>query len=317
MNLGIITNPLAGRNRSRPVILDSRADLAGVPMVVFSDEADLAGQIAAMIDRGVSELVVDGGDGTVAASISALFRMGETRPLPRLVLVPSGTTNLVAAKLGIRGPRHSVISRLLKAAPRQLDEQTLVRSPVEVDRGGGIPQLHGFLVGLGAFHSGTTSAQRGARCFRLRSGAAVAFGLASALWRGLAGDERERFLAGDSISLEVDRTPEPGDRRLLVLVSSFDSLMLGLRPFWGAGSRSLNWLSVKAHPRALGRALPRVLAGRPARWMDEAGYRSGRANALRLQTDRPFILDGEVVAPSPSGILDIRSARPLRFLRLA
>lgn len=317
MKLGIITNPLACRNRSRPAIQESRAALPDIPMVVFRGEGDLADRVAGMIDRGVSDLVIDGGDGTVAAAISALFRIGGTRVLPRLVLVPSGTTNLVAAKLGTRGPRRTVISRLMQAAPGSLDEQTLVRSPVEVDRGSGTAQLHGFLFGLGAFHAGTTSAQRQVRQFRLRSGAAVALGLASALWRGLAGKEREHFLAGDPIALEVDRAPEPGERRLLVLVSSFDSLTLGLRPFWGAGSRSLNWLSVKAHPRALARALPRILAGRPARWMDEAGYRSGRADVVRLQTDRPFILDGEVIAPSPSGILDIRSAQPLRFLRLA
>lgn len=315
MRLGVVSNPLARRNLRNGVVAASAASLQ-IPVSIFRAGAELEDDLRRMIADGVTDLVVDGGDGTVTAVVSGLLRMRPDLEPPRLILVPSGTTNLVASRLGDSGDRSTLFARLRGMTPTQFDACTRIQAPMQIDRGGGSPLLHGFLAGLGAFHAGTLRAQSRIRQLGLRDGAAVALGLAAGLWQTVFGSHRSVAFSGEPMSLTVDRIGEPGERRVLLLVSVLDRLSMGLRPFWGSGSQSLRWLSVQAHPKALLRALPRVLSGRPARWMEAAGYRSGRADVLDIGCDLPFVLDGEFVNPGASGAIRICTARPLRFLRL-
>ena len=92
-------------------------------------------------------------------------------------------------------------------------------------------------------------------------------------------------------------------RRFLLLATTLDRLMLGLRPFWGDGRGAVRWLDVQAPPRRLAAALWAGGRGRPEPWMAAAGYNSGRAERLRVAMDEPFVLDGEVFEPGPGGVL--------------
>ena len=316
VRLGVVSNPEARRNQTDHVLWRALQARPEIPRISYRGDGDLAPALAEMARAGVTDLVVDGGDGTVVAAVSAALRVSEFAILPRLTIVPSGMTNLIAAEIGAKTPREGVIDRLLGSSAASLDAATVTHAPMRIARGDGLPLLHGFLLGAAAFHRGTLLSWERVHPLGATQSAAAGLGILANVWRAAFGGDRKAFLAGDPIRVEVDGAPLPGDRRFLLLLSTLDRLVLRLHPFWGSGAGGIRWLDIVAPPKHLLRALPRVLLRRPAPWMEAAGYRSGRAARLRLETERPFILDGEVIEPGPSGIIEIAIERPFRFLRL-
>lgn len=316
VRLGVITNPDARRNRTDHAILRALATRPEIPRISYRGDGDLAVSLAEMARGGITDLVVDGGDGTVVAAVSAALRVPEFVRLPRLAVVPSGMTNLIAAEIGVTAPRDAVIDRLLAASAAALEAATVTHAPMRIERGG-LPPLHGFLFGAAAFHRGTILSWERVHPLGATQHAAAGLGILANIWRAVFGADRRAFLDGDAIRVSVDGMRLPGERRFLLLLSTLDRLVLGLHPFWGQGEGGIRWLDVTAPPAQLFRALPRALLGRPAAWMEPAGYRSGRASRIRLETDRPFIVDGEVIEPGPDGIVEIVIERPFRFLRLS
>lgn len=314
--IGVVTNPDARRNRTDHVLWRALQSRPEIPRIAYRGDDDLAGGLAEMARAGVTDIVVDGGDGTVVAVVSAALRVAEFARLPRLAVVPSGMTNLIADEMGVAVPRREVIDRLLATSAAALDAATVTHAPMRIERGAGLPDLHGFLLGGAAFHRGTLLSWERVHPLGATQHAAAGLGILANIWRAAFGADRKAFLAGDPIRVEVDGAPMPSDRQFLVLLSTLDRLVLRLHPFWGDGNGGIRWLSVSAPPQRLLRALPRVLLGRPARWMEDAGYRSGRASRIRLVTSRPVVLDGEIIEPGPAGAFEITIERPFRFLRL-
>ncbi|WP_119418081.1 diacylglycerol kinase family protein [Desertibaculum subflavum] len=317
VRIGVITNPDARRNRTDHAVLRALEQRPEIPRISYRGEGDLAASLGEMARGGITDLVVDGGDGTVVAAVSAALRVPEFARLPRLVVVPSGMTNLIAAEIGATAPRDAVIDRLLTASAATLEAATVTHAPMRIERGDALPPLHGFLLGAAAFHRGTLLSWERVHRLGATQHAAAGLGILANVWRAIFGADRQIFLNGDAMQVTVNGAHLPGERRFLLLLSTLDRLVLGLRPFWGDGDGGIRWLDVTAPPVRVFRALPRVLFGRPSPWMEAAGYRSGRADRIRLDTASPFIVDGEVVEPGPGGFVDITIERPFRFLRLS
>lgn len=315
VRLAVITNPASGRNRKDPVVERALARRPGVPLVRTGDD-DLTAQVAALASQGATDLIVDGGDGTVASVVSAVLRLPAKVPRPRLVLLPSGTTNLVARQLGVAGRPRDAIERILEAPAEALQASTVWHSPLQIEREGEDEVLRGFLFGAAAFREGTLLTRRQVNARGLTQLPGIVGGIAANLLRAALGPDRRDFLAGEPITVEVDGVRLPGDRQFLLLLTALDRLLPWLSPFWGDGSGPIRWLNVAAPPSRLIRALPRVLRGKPAPWMAAAGYRSGKTGQLLVRTEAPLVLDGEVVQPGAAGRIAVRPAPPLAFLRL-
>lgn len=316
VRLAVVTNPAAGRNRKDPAIEPALARHPEIPRLVYRGGADLGAEVAALAAQGATDLIVDGGDGTVSAVTSAVLRLPPDVTRPRLVLLPSGTTNLVALRLGVTSPRDQAIDRILKAPAEGLRAQTIWQSPLQIEREGESEVLHGFLLGAAAFLEGTLLTRRRVNAIGLTRQMGIVGGIAASAFRATYGRGRRAFLGGEPIAVEVDGERLPGDRQFLLLLTALDRLLPWLSPFWGDGDGPIRWLNVGAPASAVIRALPRVLRGRPAPWMEASGYRSGRAGCLELRTHRPFVLDGEVVHPGAVGRVTVRPAPRIAFLRL-
>lgn len=100
--IGVVVNPLAGRNRGRT----DRADRLGTVLgshgwvretASLEHLADVAEECRA---RAVDVLGVCGGDGTLARTLSALVRAYGGQALPRIVPLRAGTMNTVARAIG-------------------------------------------------------------------------------------------------------------------------------------------------------------------------------------------------------------------------
>ena len=126
----------------------------------------------------------------------------------------------------------------------------------------------------------------------------------------LAGGPRSRWRAGETMSLALDEAETTHRPMFLVLASTLERLPLGLKPV-GPPAGGLRILSVEAPPQALPRALPPLLTGAPAPWLDAAGYRRRKTSSFRLDLDTRFVLDGEAFA---GGALRVSEGAPVDFV---
>ena len=311
--VGIIGNPLSragGKDRAR-----FGAAAAGLPRAEPATRAELRDALRDFAARGVDLLAVQGGDGTLREVLSALPSGYGDAPAPEIAVLAAGKTNLAARALGSAGMGEAALRRLLDAAERRALKRRSV--PVlEVSRpdlDGGAP-LRGLLFGAAAFTEGKKLAEVRLHRHGVHDGAAVALALAGiALRAGL--DRGHALRAGVPMAVAPDGHPQREGRRFLLLATTLDRLMLGLRPFWGEGRGAVRWLDVLAPPRRLAAALWAGARGRPRPWMPSAGYLSGRAERLRVALNGPFVLDGEVFEPGPQGLL-LRAPDRIAFVSL-
>jgi hypothetical protein len=307
--VGIISNPLSRAGREDRARFGAVA--AGLPHAEPASRAELRDALREFAAREVDLLAVQGGDGTLREVLTALPGAGfGDDATPAIAVLSAGKTNLAARVLGSAGTGEAALLRLMDADGRGALRRRSV--PVlEVSRPGlpgEAPPLRGLLFGAAAFTEGKLLADRRLHRRGVYDGAAVALALAGiALRAGL--DRGHALRAGVPMAVAPDDGPKREGRRFLLLATTLDRLMLGLRPFWGEGRGAVRWLDILAPPRRLAAALWAGARGRPRPWMGSAGYLSGRAERLRVAMEGPFVLDGEVFEPGPEGLLLSAPAR--------
>ncbi len=305
--IGLIRNPASRRN------LKGRAS-APASVLIREPEtvADVPAALAELRDAGVTLLAVDGGDGAVREVLTALRQVWPEPP--SLAVISSGRTNVVAADVGVRGPRGTALARLQAAADAgRLLNRT--RSPLSVDwREEDRGSLVGFVFGTAAYRRATELARPRTAGAGAKGGAAVAFTVAAAAAKSLIGAESDAWLSGEPVGLSIDEADCSSGARFLMAATTLERLTAGVWPFWSYGGSHLKYLDVGGRPQRLARALPGALRGRPRPWFDAAGYRSGGATTIDLRLQHPFVLDGELFDPGPDGRLRLTAGAPLTFV---
>lgn len=303
MRIGVLHNPKARRNRDGLVRLDPPDDvrIAEIP------SADVLPQVLAdFAGRQLDLLVIDGGDGTVRDVLSRLPEAFGGR-VPRLAVLPSGKTNVLAKDLGARPGwtlRHAIDAarsnraRIRSRAPMEVVWRDTPRAP-----------LRGFVFGAGVYVRATALAQ-GAHRRGLFDSVAVAVTLAGVVARTLAGSAKDPWRAGEPLSLALDDGPAREGARLLVLGSTIERLPLGLRPF-GRPRAGLKLLEVDAPPKSLAAAIPVVASGCDGAWLARRGYRRADVQRFHLDLDGDFVLDGEIY---PGGRITVSTGHPFEFV---
>lgn len=256
-------------------------------------------------------LVVMGGDGTLQATLTVLLQE-QADALPRLLVVPGGTTNMSAADLGARLKPEAAL-RALSAwlqgegpAPKAV-ERAVLRVDGETSLG---PQF-GMFFGTGAILSGVRYFHQQIRPTGLRGtlGPALAFGR---LLLSLLRNKPHPLLPVMSAHLSTEGADWKNDW-LLVLASTLDRLLIGCRPYWGSEQAPVHFTAVMHRPRRLVRVLPSLLCGRGAAVAHEHdGYISRNLNTLKMSGAKDFVLDGELFQPREP--IRLSSTPPLHFL---
>ncbi len=302
--VGFIGNPRSRHNAGGG--LDAAlAGFGDLPQAQPRSADELAEALREFRRREVRVLAVSGGDGTIREILTALPQVYGDDP-PDLALLPAGKTNLAARVVGVAGRRHrnvpAELTRLLDGARRRTLRR--IECPVLDVAWRDAPErrIRGFLFGAAGFAAGTRLANSHVHRVGIANAAAVALSIAAMTGSVLFGRERRALMDGDAMRLQIDGGWQRAGRHFLTLATTLDSLVLNIRPFWGEGGAPLRWLDIPAPPPRLATALLPTLLGRPRPWMIEAGYASGRARAIDIELDRPFIVDGEAFEPGPRGI---------------
>ena len=303
MRVGVVRNPMSHANIGRA---DSSSTPDAVLLVEPATTEALEQDLQAFAQCGVSLLVIDGGDGTIRDVLSLASRaFGENMPL--IALIPSGKTNVLAIDLGV--PNDWTLDKAMAAA-RSETAVIKHRAPLEVRWDDGRPSLRGFVFGLGAFVRATSLAQNVHKAGAFHS-IAVAMSVLGALVGTVMGGKRDQWRAGVPLCLAIDGEETRTADRFIVLATTLKRLPFGVKPF-GPPREGLKFLDVDAPPRGLPGAFPALLAGKDAAWSPRNGYRRGDASRLRITTDQPLVVDGDVYEGGCG--VTVTLAPTLRFL---
>jgi hypothetical protein len=318
MHVGILHNPLSGRNRWKPDLFQEI--LSRYPEVQCAEvhtPANILEALKTFAKGQVNCLVVNGGDGTIQATMGALFHHRPFSTLPRLAVLPAGTSNLIAGDVGLGKFEPNTLDRFLAIAQSSTPNLSIETRPILRIR---FPEerepLYGMFFGAGVIYHGAQlglqTKQSIGRLGEWGAGLIVLkflLALATGSRKGL-NPITVRVAAGESAPLQHEY--------LVLMVTTLNRLFLGMRPFWSKMVGPLRYTSMRIPYCYLWRVLPALLRGNshPLATANH-GYISENLSEIRLAFNGGFVLDGEVYTASDHEeplILD--SPGELSFLRL-
>ncbi len=318
IRIGVVGNPLSRQNLRQMDAI--RAVVSRHPAVLYRelhDRADNATAIRDLAEAGVEMVAISGGDGTVQGLLSEMINSSRFATLPKIAVLPSGMTNLIAADVGLAGAPAVSLARLLEAAAAGETLREARRRVITMRHAADAPPAHGFFLGTAAFYRATMLSRDEVHRLGVQKSLAAGLSLFWFLLRALIGSRKadDPLHRGEQMEVRTDGAALPGPQQFLVLCTTLDRLILGLMPFWGDGKGGLRYTSIAFPLRRFGLALIPILRGRPRRWMTEAGYRSGRVGEVSLATDCPIVMDGEIFPAARAVPVLLRADHEVTFVQ--
>ena len=131
MHVGILHNPLSGRNRRKPNLFQEI--LSRYPEVQCAEvhtPANILEALKTFAQGQVNCLVLNAGDGTIQATMGALFHHRPFAVLPRLAVLPGGTSNLIAGDVGLGKWEPNILDRFLAETQSSTPNLSIESRPI-------------------------------------------------------------------------------------------------------------------------------------------------------------------------------------------
>ena len=285
--VAVLTNIHSSFNRRH--LNDVRAKLGGdrVRHLQCEDLDQMRACVPELDASNCDVLAINGGDGTVHLTLTAMIGLGITPPV--LALLPGGTTNMTAHDINGRRMRFdAALNRFLDAAAAGTPPAP---KPVVQVRDNDRIQL-GFAFGMGAIIRGIQYCHEQVYSAGIGDEWASGVAVARAAWGIVRRDPV--FADGVPLSLDVDGRRSTSLASIF-LVSTLARLLMGIHPFWGTGRGALSTTLVEENARHFLRAFPALLRGRPNSHLTEAGgYTSWQADRVEVAGRGQYTIDGEI-----------------------
>lgn len=313
LQVGVLTNPHSGGNKKGGrAIHDVLAKSPDTVHLEAYEPESITGALSKFALLGIDLIIINGGDGTIQATLTSLGNNDFFDSPPLLALLRSGTTSMLSRDIGIPGTPAVALQSILEWANCPNTNFSVLARPVLRIQRFGQPPLFGMFFGAGLIC-------RGIKLFHSKDNPMG--------WRGqlmptitmirlllsilLKGRDKTTTL---SSSISIDRrAPQAGEVHLL-LASTLERLFLGMRPYWGKDEGPVHFTAIKTEPRYLLSVLFSLFRSHKSRYAIPAnGYLSHNVNELQLDMEGDFTLDGELYDVS-EGKIAITPAGPIRFL---
>jgi diacylglycerol kinase (ATP) len=318
--IGVISNPLSGGNRRRGLdgIRRRLQDCPEIPHREVRTAGDVQAALTEFSRQGLNLVVVNSGDGTIQAVLTALFVQRPFGTLPLLALLNGGTTNMTHKNLGLNGRPGDALERLVAWAHHG-DGRAVIQpcAVLKVQHPSHPQPLYGMFFGGACIFKGIQFFH--ARVTRLRLSGDPAHLLIMARFLTALARRDHAIVSPVALGMDADRQLFRRQDCLLLLITTLDSLILGLRPFWHAAEGPLRLTAVNAKPRHLLRALPALINGRANRYAEPGnGYLSCSTRKIWLDIGGGgFAIDGELFSADPrKGPILVEDGGAAEFLRL-
>jgi diacylglycerol kinase family enzyme len=316
--IGVLINPLSGNNRNG---LDTiRKIIADFPRGLQRDvqtPEDIRSALEYFARKNVNLVAVCGGDGTVQAVLTALFRYRHFESLPLLALLQGGTANMLSKDLGLRGSRKKALRRLMHWSMSGDDKAYIQQRPVlRVSTAGNQEPLYGLFFGAGAIYQGIRFFHEKVKTWGLRG--ELAHLLILGRYLAALATKSRNVVNPIPINIAWDQHQSKPEDYLLVLISTLERVILGLRPCWGTEDGPLQFTAVGSRPRHLLPTIFQLVFKRDNRYpKSKNGYISHNVHKVQLDLQSGFTLDGELYFPDPRlGPVVVEEGGQASFLRL-
>jgi hypothetical protein len=318
--VALLSNPSSTGNRTiLPRIRSfcaSRSDIFHYEV----EDIDQIGEALKSIARiRPSVLVINGGDGTVQATLTELYQgdhFGSKRP--PVAVLPNGKTNLIALDLGAEGDPLVALDRVLELAKSEMAPHLVERELISLTEGD-----HGRRPVLGMFLGGAGLADTILYCrhkiypLGLPNGLSHVIAGFAVLLSMIFGIRGRHFPpVPNPVRVSLIRDGEANQRFAFLIVTTLEKLLLGNKV--GQGHLpGLKLMAVDQSARALIKAIWAGLVGRLGKGT-LTGVHVGQGDMIRIESDRTsVILDGETFSATRGHPIVLRSTAPVSFLRLA
>jgi diacylglycerol kinase (ATP) len=312
---GVIINPKAGRENGKGLALaDKLTRNRTIPIGLLRDFRELENMLASFARNGVNEIYVSSGDGTIQAIQTLLAEKNLFPNLPRLCLLPHGTTNMTAADLGFRHKSIEAQAVFIESHAREdLRSRPTLRIINPLDGN----TRHGMFLGVGAVAEATLYCQRAFNDKGVKGSWATFAVLGSAalkttFLRANATDPN-RFDRPHPITVRKGDGTVCNGQQLLVLVSTLEKLILGARPFWGNKTGPIRATVFPYPVPSVVRWLLPVLYGSNRRRGPPGTY-SFSTDRFEIESSSIFVLDGEFFEGPATGALKIESGPVFTYI---
>ncbi|MBI2897078.1 MAG: hypothetical protein HYY06_26205 [Deltaproteobacteria bacterium] len=307
-SIAVLCNPRARGAARDPMLPDRLRRITGhlgLVKVTWDVEA-IPDAVDASRKAGCTVYAVCGGDGASMHVLSAL-RSCFGSAMPPVALLPAGTVNTVARRIGVQGNAEAALRRLVAmlesgAQLPLVEHDTLEVGPLEG------PSRVGFIFGAGlvsSFFELYSQANMSGRLWaaaqigRIFVGSFVGSGFAS------------RVIAPVEATLSIDGEASPLERFTLLLASTLRDVGLGLRVTYRAGSApgKFHIVGTDLPATRLGPQLTRVLRGQRLAAEPLVDAVAGQA-LLSFGAEARYLLDGELFAAQS---VQVRAGPRVRF----
>ena len=319
--IALLSNPKSSGNIAQlSKIRDYCADHPGI----FHYEVERADQIGDAL-RTIARvrpkmLVINGGDGTVQATLTEITNGGHFGDDPPPVAVlPNGKTNLIALDLGAQGDPIEALERLVEVAESDLSPHIVARQLIALRHDpAGLPVIGMFLGGAGLADT-ILYCRHKIYPLGLPNGVSHALTGFALLARMLFGITAS-FLPPGPRPLEVSFRHKGllSGRFALLAVTTLEKLLLSgeVGSNGGSGGR-LKLVAIEERPMSVLRAFFASIAGKLGR-AQMKGVHFEESDEISIEGDcSHLILDGETFRAERGRPIVLRPAQPLSFVRLA
>jgi diacylglycerol kinase (ATP) len=291
---GLLINPSSGKSSGKGLsLVDMLKNNTTVSIRVLERFEQLTGFLDEFASDGVTDLFISSGDGTIHAVQTDLVERKPFKAIPRLSLLPHGTTNMTAADLGF--PYKGLQAQadyIMRLEAKQLRERPTLRV---VNPRDGRPR-HGMFLGTGAASEATLFCQRVFNAKGVKGSWATFGTLASAAGRTMFTKPNPhdvtRFDRPFPIQVTSDGREFSSGTQLLAFSTTLEKLILGARPFWGPKLGPIR-TSVFPYPvPSISRWLLPIMYASENRKMPEGAISFSSAR-LEITCPISFVIDGE------------------------
>ncbi|MBV7255227.1 diacylglycerol kinase [Pacificimonas sp. WHA3] len=317
--VALLSNPCSTGNRAHlPRVRDFTARSPDIFHYEVNDVSEIRVALKTIARTRPRILVINGGDGTVQATLTEMHHgkpFGDTPP--PVAVLPNGKTNLIAADLGSGTDPLKALQRILEIAETGLEDYVTPRKLISLSDGTMNRPVMGMFLGGAGLASSILFCRHKLYPLGLPNWVAhvltsiMAFG---AIFLGLP----DRFGpgSGERLSVSVRRAGKLEGKFCLLMVTTLEKVLLNI-PGGAANDSRLGLMLIERSRGAILKAAFMALFQR----FDRAkfnGLHLDRGDEIRISgSSSDVILDGEHFRAAKGGAIVLTPTKPVNFLKLA
>ena len=312
---GVLINPASGRGNGKGRALAEHVKMQdGISFRMLEDFTRLSPYLFEMAKDNVTEIFISSGDGTVQAIQTILAERNMFREMPKLCILPHGTTNLTATDIGFKTRAIAAQAAFIKNLQQA---KTVLRPSLRVlnAREGGI--RHGMTLGAGAGATATRYAQtafndKGVKG-NFASFATMASALAKAAFLKANANDLSRLDRPYPMRIAVDGTVKVDGPQVMFLATTLEKLFFHTKPFWGGKHGAIRATAFPYPVPNVFRWLVPIMYGSENRKVPKNAV-SFSSNSFEINCEETYVMDGEFFEGPTSGPLKVEAGPSFEFI---